>query len=136
MAKTRPADPDGIPEAMRQLEDALAGAHAESDAKRFKNAGTLAINAAARASDIICDAEIGVHSTSPSHSDALNLLATVPNSKESVADLSYCLSTKSDYNYHITGVDKKHATEIIKAAARLSKTARARVAAKGWLGKG
>jgi hypothetical protein len=133
MAKTHNADPSQVPQAAQEIDEALVGAHSEFSVERFKPAGTLAISAAVRAADLICDVELGKHSIAGNHRAAVDLLATVPGSEESVADLEFCIESKSDYNYRLVPVDRKHTEEIIKAAQRLAHTARNRAIRKGWL---
>lgn len=133
MAKTRNAWPGGFPEALEQMQEMLDGARSELGLGRPKAAGTLAMAGAVRAADLICDAEVGRHSTAPSHTAALDLLATVPDAEASVEDLSVCLSRKSDYNYHLADIDPADALIVLEAAERLGAEARRRLAAEGGL---
>jgi hypothetical protein len=133
MAKTHNADPSLVPQAMQEIDEALLGARSEFLVERFKPAGTLAIGAAVRATDLICDVELGKHSIAGNHRAAVDLLATTPESEESVVDLEFCIESKSDYNYHLVPIDENHTEEIIKAAQRLAEAARRRATAKGWL---
>lgn len=133
MAKTHNADSALVPQAMQEIDEALLGARSEFSVERFKPAGTLAISAAVRAADLICDVELGKHSIAGNHRAAVNLLATTPGSEESVADLELCIESKGDYNYRLVPIDKKHTEEIFKAAQRLAQTARNRATRKGWL---
>lgn len=133
MAKTHNADPSMVPQAMQEIDEALLGAHSEFLVERFKPAGTLAISAAVRAVDLICDVELGKQSIAGNHRAAVDLLATTPDSEESVIDLEFCIESKGDYNYRLIPIDKQHTEEIIKAAQRLAHTARNRATSKGWL---
>lgn len=132
MARTRSADPQGIPAAVEQLQEMLVGARSELTAGRQKAAGTLAIAAAVRAVDLICDAALGRHSTAGSHQVALDLLATVPNSEEALELFSLCQTHKSDYNYHATLIDQGQVVAVIEAAEALGQEAGRRLNARGW----
>ena len=133
MVRTRAASPDTVADAISQLQEMNDGARSELTAGRRRSAGTLAIAGAVRAVDLICDAALGEHSVEPSHSVALDLLATVPGAENAVEDFSLCQTRKSDYNYHVSDIDDEEVVSVIEAAEGLSEEARARLQAKGWV---
>ena len=51
-SRTQPRNDAAIPDAMRQLDEMLAGARAERAEGRMRAAGTLAVSGAVRASDL------------------------------------------------------------------------------------
>ena len=72
MARTRPANPATVGDAIAQLQEMNEGARSELAAGRRRSAGTLAIAGAVRAVDLICDAAIGEHYVEPSHAVAFD----------------------------------------------------------------
>lgn len=133
MAKTRAANPQEALEAIGQMNEMILGARSELELDRLKSAGTLAVAAAVRAVDLICDAALGRHSVSPSHIAAIDLLATVPASESLVEDFSLCQTRKSDYNYHVAEVASLEVRDALEAAERLASDAQRRLREKGWL---
>lgn len=133
MAGKRSADRSQVPEAVDQMTQMLDGALSEMAAGRRKSAGTLAIAGAVRAVDLICDVELGEHSTAASHRPALDLLATVGDSEPQLEDFSLCHSHKSDDNYHVSGIDDDEVREVVDAAQRLAAEALRRLRDAGWL---
>jgi hypothetical protein len=132
MARTRPANPATVADAIAQLQEMNDGARSELAMGRRRSAGTLAIAGAVRAVDLICDAGLGEHSVEPSHAVALDLLASVPGAENAVEDFSLCQTRKSDYNYHVSEIDDHEVVSVIEAAESLAEHARARLRDKGW----
>jgi hypothetical protein len=132
MAKTRAANPATAAEAIAQLQEMKDGARSELAAGRRKSAGTLAIAGAVRAVDLICDAALGRHSVAPSHSVALDLLASVPGAENAVENFSLCQTRKSDYNYHVSDINDDEVISVIEAAESLAEECQARLRDKGW----
>lgn len=133
MAQTRDANPAVVADALAQLQEMNDGARSELAAGRRRSAGTLAIAGAVRAVDLICDSALGQHSVAPSHSVAIDLLASVPGAENAVESFSLCQTHKSDYNYHVSDIDDDEVVSVIEAAERLSAEARDRLMDKGWL---
>lgn len=109
------------------------GAHEERAAGRRKAAGTLAMAAAVRAVDLICDAGLGKHSIAASHQVAIDLLATVEGPEQAVEDFSVCQTFKSGYNYHATEVDDEQLDDVMAAANALVDEALRRAQDNGWM---
>lgn len=130
-SRTQPRNDAAIPDAIRQLDEMLAGARAERAEGRLRAAGTLAVSGAVRASDLICDSELGYHSTASNHRAAVDLLATVPNSDTLVEDLEVCISRKRDLNYSVETFTERDVIEVIDAAERLGDTAKERLKKHG-----
>jgi hypothetical protein len=133
MARTRPANPTTVADAIAQLQEMNDGARSELASGRRRSAGTLAIAGAVRAVDLICDAALGEHSVEPSHAVALDMLASVPGAENAVEDFSLCQSRKSDYNYHVSEIDDHEVVSVIEAAESLAVHARDRLGDKGWV---
>jgi hypothetical protein len=133
MAKTKTADRASVADAVAQLREMLDGSRSELAAGRRKAAGTLAIAAAVRSVDLICDAALGEHSVAASHSVALDLLATVPDAETAIENFSLCQTHKTDYNYHITAVNDEEVVSVMEAAESLAQEARRRLKDKGWM---
>ncbi len=127
MVKFARPDPADLPAMVAEAVEMLDGATAEREAGRLKAAASLAVNAAVRASDAICAAELGYHSCAPSHAAALDVLRSVGNSGALVEALSSALSLKSLYNYHHGPVDREDVDAVIDDAASLVSDAQRRV---------
>jgi len=132
MARIRTANPATVADAVAQMHEMKDGARSELAAGRRKSAGTLAIAGAVRAVDLICDAALGQHSVAASHSVALDLLASVPGAENAVENFSLCHTRKSDYNYHVSGIDDDEVVSVIEAAESLAEECQARLRDKGW----
>lgn len=104
MTRTRPANEDALPSALRQLKQMIDGSQSEIDLGRSHSSGTLSVSGAIRAVDLICDAELGEHSTAANHRDAIELLATIPGKEHLVEDFSTCHSRKTEFNYHASNL--------------------------------
>ena len=111
----------------------IDGAQSEIDFGRSHSSGTLAVSGAVRAVDLICDVELGEHSTAANHRDAIDLLARIISAESLVEDFSLCQSHKSEFNYHASDLAIEHAGEVLDAARRLATVAVQRVVVKGWL---
>ena len=132
MARTQAASKDLIPSALKQLKQMIDGAQSELDAGRPHSSGTLSVSGAVRAVDLICDANLGEHSTGSSHKDAIDLLAKVPDADDLVEDFSLCQSNKTEFNYHAAALTLEYAGEVLEAARRLAANAVQRVTEREW----
>ena len=132
MARTQAASKDLIPSALKQLKQMIDGAQSELDAGRPHSSGTLSVSGAVRAVDLICDANLGEHSTVTSHKDAIDLLAKVPGADDLVEDFSLCQSSKTEFNYRASALTLEHAGEVLEAARRLAANAVQGVTEKEW----
>ena len=101
----------------------IVGASSEISLGRSHSSGTLSVSAAVRASDLICDVKLRGHSTSVIHQDAIGQLSQVPNSGNLVADLSLCISLKTEFNYHASNLTLADAQVVLDAAKRLANEA-------------
>jgi hypothetical protein len=133
VAKTTPASGPDVLDAVVQLRQMIQGAQSELGHDRLHSCGTLAVSAAVRASDLICDVALGLHSIAANHLAAQELLASVPDSAEAVANLSACLANKTAFNYHVTDMDRAQVQEVLDAALELQAEALRRLDARGWI---
>ncbi len=122
-----------VPLALLQLKQMLDGATSELALGRAHSAGTLAISGAVRASDLICDAKLGSHSVSASHSKAENLLGEISGYEHFVEDFSLCRVRKSEFNYHASGLTIEDAREVLDCANHLAAEAVRLVFIAGWI---
>ncbi|MDP1720256.1 MAG: hypothetical protein Q8L08_04565 [Candidatus Nanopelagicaceae bacterium] len=136
MTRTRPANEDALPSSLRQLKQMIDGSQSEIDLGRSHSSGTLSVSGAVRAVDLICDAELGEHSTAANHRDATELLATIPGEEHLVGDFSLCQSRKTEFNYHASELTIEDAREVLEAARHLASEAVGLLTRRGWFPNG
>lgn len=136
MTRTRPANEDALASALRQLKQMIDGSQSEIDFGRSHSSGTLSVSGAVRAVDLICDAELGKHSTAANHRDAIELLATIPGKEHLVGDFSLCQSRKTEFDYHASELTIEDAREVLEAARHLASEAIRLLTLKGWIPSG
>ncbi len=120
MGRTQPASRESIPSALLQLKQMIDGAQSELNLLRSHTSGTLSISGAIRAVDLICDINLGKHSSAANHREANDLLAEIAGAQSLVEDFSLCQSHKTEFNYHASALTLEHAGEVLEAARRLA----------------
>lgn len=91
-------------------------------------AGDLFVDAGIAAADVVCCTALGKHSSSTSHSDAINLLGRADPA--SVKDLSVLLGLKNKVSYTHRSLSTDEYKRASRAAGRLVEAAK-RAAASG-----
>lgn len=119
-------DASDFPQMLGEAEEMLEAAAAEHEAARLKAAASLAVNAAVRASDVICAAGLGYYSAAASHAAAIELVDQV---SDVLADkLALVIANRSFFNYRVGDADPDQVGDALAAAATLVAEARKRLA--------
>jgi hypothetical protein len=117
--RTKPRDRQDARILAIEARDVLQGAQREAGIGLERTAAILAQNAAIRASDAICTAELARHSVGESHSEAVKLLNQVRDGRDLAKRQTLVLGDKTEIGYDVERIKPDRLSRILRNAAEL-----------------